>query len=219
MKLPENYTLLFKNVKYVGIRVSHDQRVRIVVPQGIREEHLELILRGRESWIQKQLHKYRTKTQPLPLKENQLLYKGKIFTLEQQENLRRVVEIDEDQRLIRSGDHLFNKNRQMVWYRIEAKKYLEQRVHALASQYGFHYDRIFIRSQKTRWGSCSQRKNISLNWRLIKAPLSMIDYVILHELVHTECMNHSKEYWKRLQLLCPEYRISIQWFKDHGREL
>jgi predicted metal-dependent hydrolase len=219
MKLPENYTVHFKNVKHVGIRVSQDQSVRIVAPNWLPEHYLESILRKREDWIQKHLHRLRTRKQPVPLLENQILLKGKIFQCEYSAQFNRTIEIDEERLLIHAGDAFLEKKYQLAWYRNEARKYFEHRVHDLAARNGFHYNKIFIRSQTTRWGSCSKRKNLSFNWKIIKAPLSIIDYLILHELVHTEFMNHSRQYWQTVQTLYPEYKIASQWLKDHGRDL
>jgi predicted metal-dependent hydrolase len=219
MNIPDNYTILFKNVKHVGIRVGHDQRVRIVVPKWLPEQHLENILKKREDWIQKHLHRLRTRKQPVPLAENQILFKGKILHLEQNTQFNRSIEIDEEHLIIRTGDLFLEKNHQLAWYRNEARKHFEYRVHELAVRNGFHYNKIFIRSQKTRWGSCSKRKNLSFNWKLIKSPLFVIDYLILHELVHTEFLNHSKQYWQKVHSLCPEYEIASKWLKEHGRDL
>jgi len=219
MKLPDNYTILFKNVKHVGIRVSYDQRVRIVVPKWLPEQHIENILNRKEKWIQKHLHRLRTRKQLVPFAENQILFKGKIFQLEQNAQFSHTIEIDEEHLVIRADDSFTEENRQLAWYRNEARKYFEHRIQELAMSNGFHYNKIFIRSQKTRWGSCSKRKNLSFNWKLIKAPLSVIDYLILHELVHTEFMNHSKQYWLKVHSLYPVYKIASKWLKEHGPEM
>jgi hypothetical protein len=219
MKIPDNYTILFKNVKNVGIRVSHDQRVRIVVPKWLPEQHLENILKKREDWIQKHLHRLLTRRRLVLLSENEIFFKGRIFHLEQNAQFNRLIEIDEEHLVIHAGELFTEKNRQLAWYRNEARKYIEHRVQELAMSNGFHYNKIFIRSQKTRWGSCSKKKNLSFNWKLIKAPLFVIDYLILHELAHTEFMNHSKQYWLKVHSLCSEYRIASKWLKEHGGEL
>jgi len=219
VKFPDNYTIHFKNVKHVGIRVSHDQQVRIVAPKWLPEQHLENILKKREDWIQKHLHRLRTRKQPVPLAEDQIFFKGKIFHLELKVAFNRLIEIDEEHLIIRAGDLFLEKNHQLAWYRDEARKYFDCKVQDIALRNGFYYNKIFIRSQKTRWGSCSKRKNLSFNWKLIKAPLFVIDYLILHELVHTEFMNHSKQYWQKVHTLCPEYKIAAQWLKEHGGEL
>lgn len=79
-----------------------------------------------------------------------------------------------------------------------ATKKLTHRLNELSSLYGFTYNRVFIRNQKTRWGSCSAKNNINLNMNLVRLPKDLIDYVILHELVHTREKNHSKVFWAEL---------------------
>ena len=82
--------------------------------------------------------------------------------------------------------------------RAKAKMMLTGRLKQLASQYGFSYNRLFIRNQKTKWGSCSSKNNISLNVSLAALPEELRDYVLLHELVHTRIKNHSREFWAEL---------------------
>jgi predicted metal-dependent hydrolase len=82
--------------------------------------------------------------------------------------------------------------------KLEAKKKIISRLHDLARQYGFSYNRVSIRNQRTRWGSCSGKGNISLNMKLVVLPQELFDYVILHELVHTRIHNHSQKFWKEL---------------------
>jgi predicted metal-dependent hydrolase len=80
----------------------------------------------------------------------------------------------------------------------EAKKRLTDRLYHLAKEHGFTCNNVSIREQRTRWGSCSHKNNISLNLKLVLLPEELIDYVILHELVHTRIHNHSKEFWAEL---------------------
>jgi predicted metal-dependent hydrolase len=82
--------------------------------------------------------------------------------------------------------------------RVEAKKKLTTRLKQLAEKHGFTSNRVFIRNQQTRWGSCSHKNNISLNVKLVVLPEELIDYVILHELVHTRIHDHSKRFWSEL---------------------
>jgi predicted metal-dependent hydrolase len=81
---------------------------------------------------------------------------------------------------------------------IEAKKKLTERLNQLAVEYSFKYNRVSLRRQQTRWGSCSRKNNISLNLKLAVLPGELIDYVILHELVHTRVHDHSKKFWAEL---------------------
>jgi len=79
--------------------------------------------------------------------------------------------------------------------------------------------RISIRNQKTRWGSCSQKGTISLNWRLIQTPPEVSDYIIIHELMHLMELNHSKRFWKNVQKACPDYKIHETWIRTFGRKI
>jgi len=85
--------------------------------------------------------------------------------------------------------------------RTEAKRKLIRRLKYLAGKHGLTYNRVFIRNQKTRWGSCSHKNNISLNMKLVKLPDELMDYVILHELVHTRVKDHSSGFWTELNRL------------------
>jgi len=81
---------------------------------------------------------------------------------------------------------------------VEARRVLVSRLEQLSAQHGFRYNKVSIRNQKTRWGSCSAKNDISLNMKLLKLPQELVDYVILHELVHTRIKNHTKAFWRAL---------------------
>jgi predicted metal-dependent hydrolase len=99
--------------------------------------------------------------------------------------------------------------------RAEARKKLTHRLNELSRRYGFTCNRLFIRNQKTRWGSCSVRNNISLNMKLLRLPQELIDYVILHELVHTREKNHSKVFWAELNKLVGDARTLKSRLKEY----
>jgi len=80
-------------------------------------------------------------------------------------------------------------------------------------------NRIFIRDQKTRWGSCSNRKNLNFNWRLIMAPEEILDYVVIHEICHIKEMNHSEKFWKMVAEYCPDWKEKRNWLNKHGADL
>ncbi len=90
--------------------------------------------------------------------------------------------------------------------RSAARKLLIDRLDQLAQKHGFAYNRVFIRNQKTRWGSCSTKNNINLNVNLVRLPDDLIDYTILHELVHTRIKNHSQRFWDQMDALLGDAR-------------
>ena len=97
----------------------------------------------------------------------------------------------------------------------EAKQVLVSRLEHLAKKHGFSYGRVFIRNQKTRWGSCSQVNNINLNVKLVGLKEELMDYVILHELVHTRIKSHSKEYWAELDRYVGDARAMDKELRKH----
>lgn len=104
-------------------------------------------------------------------------------------------------------------------YIAAAKEYFPKRTAYFVQFTGGSYNRISIRDQKTRWGSCSARGTLSFNWRLMLAPPTIADYVIVHELCHLTYMNHSADFWRKVESVYPDYRTARKWLKDHGNEL
>jgi predicted metal-dependent hydrolase len=102
--------------------------------------------------------------------------------------------------------------------RSRAKQDLPPRLLALAAQHGLTVTRITIRNQRSRWGSCARSGHICLNWRLVMMPDFVRDYVMIHELMHLERMDHSPAFWKLVQAACPEYKDARAWLRTFGRE-
>ena len=100
-----------------------------------------------------------------------------------------------------------------------ASEELPPRVLELAALYGVNVSRVTVRNQKSRWGSCSRRGTISLNWRLIQTPEFVRDYIILHELAHRRQMNHSEKFWQEMKHLFPDYSQAERWLKQHSNLL
>jgi predicted metal-dependent hydrolase len=106
-----------------------------------------------------------------------------------------------------------------AWLQKMAKVELPPRVGELASQHDLKVLHVTVRNQSTRWGSCSTRGNISLNWRLIQTPENVRDYIILHELMHLKEMNHSPRFWALVAKVCPSYLEHESWLKVNGPKL
>lgn len=100
-----------------------------------------------------------------------------------------------------------------------ARETLEPRVHALAGLHSLTVRSVSIRNQRSRWGSCSARGSIALNFRLVQMPSEVCDYVLLHELIHIKQQNHSVRFWRLVQAACPGFREAERWLKSEGRRL
>ena len=103
------------------------------------------------------------------------------------------------------------------WYKQQARQIFTDRVEHFASEYGFDYGKLRLSSARTRWGSCSAKGTISLTWRLVMAPMEIIDYVVVHELSHLREHNHSKKFWAQVGAILPDYKARRKWLKDNGR--
>ncbi len=111
------------------------------------------------------------------------------------------------------------KERLEARYREAAREVIEKRVATFHQLTGGEYTGISIRSQKTRWGSCSATGTLSFNWRLILAPPIILDYVVVHELCHLHHMDHSPAFWADVERVMPDYKIRRKWLKAHSAEL
>ncbi|WP_236011299.1 M48 family metallopeptidase [Alicyclobacillus fructus] len=108
-----------------------------------------------------------------------------------------------------------------VYHRMRsfADSHLLQRTAKWAQRTGLHPDRVSIRDQKSRWGSCTSKRHVYLNWRLIQAPQEVMDYVIVHELAHLLHMNHGPAFWQCVAQWMPEWQAQRDWLRLHGRDL
>jgi predicted metal-dependent hydrolase len=100
-----------------------------------------------------------------------------------------------------------------------ARRVLPPRLLELAAQHGLTVTRVSVRNQRSRWGSCGRDGHISLNWRLVRMPDWVRDYVLIHELMHLRRMDHSPVYWKHVADACPEYEAARAWLRANGRSL
>ena len=105
------------------------------------------------------------------------------------------------------------------WYVQQARAVFTERVELYAAHHGFSYKLIRISSARTRWGSCSTRGTLSFTWRLIMAPLPIIDYVVVHELAHTLHHNHGKDFWNLVRSIVPDFKEKVAWLSKNGELL
>ncbi len=101
------------------------------------------------------------------------------------------------------------------FYRSETRRIVEGLVELHNVSDKFKINNIFIKSQKTRWASCSSKGNLNFNWKLAMAPYDVIEYVVLHELCHRLEMNHSNKFWNHVSDMCPDYKQHKRWLKDN----
>ena len=203
------------------LRLQPDGTARLVIPRrGSRTEAIRFLERS-EAWLLKQRAELKGK-----VRANLLWTDGTRF-LFRGEEVALLVERAGGAVRLAFADECFSLTRELPDYRKKvldhlrkiAERELPPRTRELARLHGIEISRVTVRAQKTRWGSCSARGTISLNWRLIHAPAHVVDYLIIHELMHRREMNHSSRYWKLVAEACPDYRESEQWLKKTRIEM
>jgi predicted metal-dependent hydrolase len=115
---------------------------------------------------------------------------------------------------LNQAKHIF-----LDWYKAQAKSKITERVSLYLTQAGLKYNRLGITKARKRWGSCGRNNNLNFSWRLIMAPLRIIDYVVAHEVAHLEHKNHSRRFWNKVASLFPEYRQSRKWLRENDHLL
>jgi len=203
------------------LRIRPDGTLRVTIPRyGSHAEAMRFVAR-QNAWIDK----HRTlvlarKPQAQPIIHGSLIwYRGEKIPLSVQSAEPKCILSFADQQLACLLPQEDCRPRIELHLRKLAAKEFPLRVQLLAKQHGLEVKRVSVRDQKSRWGSCSARKTVSLNWRLIMAPPFVLDYVIVHELMHLREMNHSARFWQLVAAAFPQHREAQQWLKAFGREL
>ncbi len=205
-----------KKVKHARIMVHHDGKVHFVAPLRYSHERVVELIEKHSDWILKQRDRF-SKLARIEVKANEVLFRGKCYRFVFRASLHDEVWIDSDELSICSGRNLLDPAVAEQWYKEEAAKVFARRVDVMSERYGFHYTKIRISSPKTIWGSCSSQHALSFNWRLIKAPPFVLDYLVLHELAHTKVADHSARFWNLVASVCPRHQEAIEWLKTYGR--
>lgn len=101
----------------------------------------------------------------------------------------------------------------------EARKLLDERLRHWSGQMGLSFNRMSVKDQRSLWGSCSRKGNLNFNWRLVLAPIEVLDYVVIHELAHLKEMNHSPRFWTIVRQWSPDYRSHRRWLRLNQKQL
>jgi predicted metal-dependent hydrolase len=199
------------------LRIKHDGILRVTIPRGGSKTYAQEFALRNAAWIQSQLRKVKSAPQNPEIWQDgtEILFRGERVTIQILGNM--VSFADQLLSLAAHGEDL----KQLVTSHLQqlASKELRERTIELAKQLQLTIQRVSIRSQRSRWGSCSTQARLSLNWRLIQTPPYVAEYIILHELMHLKEMNHSSRFWKCVAEVCPDYARAEAWLKLHGQNM
>ncbi len=209
-------TIIRRPVRHARLRVKEDISVQLIVPKDFGQAEIDRILQKKGEWIERHQRFFQDRTaNASSVTHGGILLFNQVFSFVQVRELGHKVVIDELAQQIRSGRDLSCQADLSLWYRLFAREHLTARIQELSTEHRLPYKRIFIRSQRTKWGTCSPKGNVSLNWRLILAPKNVCDYVALHELMHTKVLNHSQRFWVLLRAIFPRCDEAIAWLNTN----
>ncbi len=194
------------------IRISQNKGLEVVVPLRYDSRHLERFLSEKQEWVVKHFDEMRRRIKERPdfVDGVKIPVFGQLITvriLKHPKSRTHIAESANELRVFCDGTPAAAKKALIQWLKKNAAEYLNQKTLELARIMEVDYRRISVRSQASRWGSCSAKNNLNFNWKLIFFEPEVVNYVIMHELAHTVHHNHSENFYELLERYCPNYKI------------
>lgn len=209
--------------KTIALIVRRDGQLVVRAPFSATDEAIHALIEKKSAWIQSKQKLVRETYPVFKPKEyvngEGFWYLGKIYRLEIIETrTERLLTLSDNFYLAQSAlpqaGNVFER-----WYRAQAKQVLSERAAWYADKHGYAIPAVKITDARTRWGSCSAHDSVSFAWRLVMAPMPVIDYLVAHELAHLLVKNHSTEFWGKVSLMMPNYEQQIEWLEINGHLL
>lgn len=217
-----NYDIIYSNRRTVNISVERDRRVVVRAPKSFSKKQLSEIVEEKKLWLYDKIN-YTPKYPVVSTKEfvsgESILFLGKNYKLEIVKESIHSLRFD-NKKFFLSKD---NRNHANIifkkWYKLRAKEQLIPKIEYYAANLGVDYNNILIREMKYRWASCTNKNNLVFNWRIIKAPMFVVEYLIVHELTHLFESNHTDRFWNLVKIQIPNYLKAKEWLKENGNLL
>ncbi|MEG3071659.1 MAG: SprT family zinc-dependent metalloprotease [Candidatus Syntrophopropionicum ammoniitolerans] len=189
--------------KNLRLQVSLEKGLVIIVPEGFDSGTMNIYLQEKQDWILAKLDHYARLKGDLAASKRfgwHVFYQGKEHRVEVRKvgpTVADTIEVTAGRVIITLGEGREKDPAAVLehWMRSRARVLINQRIEAINEVLKLPFNRVTIKGQKTRWGSCSSLGNLNFNWRLIMAPLPVLDYIVIHELLHLIEPNHSKKFW------------------------
>ena len=227
----ENFNLKIiraKRKKTATIEVLPGEIVRVLAPEELTKAQIRALLKSRSSWITEKLRMI--KDIPVPRKREfvngeSFPFLGKDYRLKILDNLLGEVFFESGRICVPTPKGLDDSERNFVihqrlveWYKKQANIKLKERTSIFSKKLVVKPNSISIKEYKARWGSCTPKGDLIFNWRLVMAPVSVLDYVVVHELCHLDEPNHGEGFWKLVASVKPDYKEDQKWLRFAGLE-
>ena len=212
-----DYQLIRSKRKTLSLQINNDAELIVRAPNQLSVKKIEQFIDQKSTWINSKICACSNKklTKPNYQQDEDFLYLGNVYPLN--------INLKQNTKLNFNGvsfeSNAASKEIFLDWYKAKFREIALPRLNYYAKEYQLSYKQVRLKSQKTLWGSCSGVNNINLNYLLIQAPMSVIDYVIVHELAHIKHKNHSKDFWGFVTQMLPNYKASKRWLQENGHKL
>lgn len=208
--------------KTISLIIRPDGSLEVRAPLWMPEKKIAEFVESHSGWVRK--HQSRAKINKIPPPKTfqegeEFLFLWRSYPLHYRANLRVPLEFDGTSFLTSQIQGSQVRDALIRWYKEQALSIISGFVKTFSSRYGFSPKIIRLSSARTRWGSCSSKMTLSFTWRLVMAPPKVIEYVVLHELVHTRVHNHSQAFWKSVGEIIPDFKQSRNWLNQNGKFL
>lgn len=225
--LPEHRVRVSARARHVRLRMSESDGLVVIIPKGFNRQHVADILHERRDWIEKTRGKLAClpPRNPISLPESLLVSAtGKDWQLEYLQGKSQSVSVrykDENTLVLRGNiaDQMACRLALQRWLARHAREILVPWLQGLSHEHDLPFQKTTVRTQKTRWASCSSRGTISINTQLLFLEKEQVDYVFLHELCHTVHMNHSPKFWTLLEKMMPDYKKHHQAIHNNWKKI
>ncbi|MTI66017.1 MAG: M48 family metallopeptidase [Firmicutes bacterium] len=220
--------VIYRARKTLEIQMKSSKNIRILSPKGLKKEKIIDIIENKKQWIIKKIHELEIIEKRLSKRIFQtggiFLYLGKEYKLELnfKENFDTIKIKLKNEKLniyTYTTDENILKDALKKWYKEKALKLITSRINEYIFKINRKARKIKVKEQKSRWGSCSSKGDLFFNYKIVMAPIEIIDYIVVHELCHLVHLNHSKKYWELVKNVLPDYKMYRQWLKENGKEL
>lgn len=222
------FEIIRRQRKTLEIQIDSQSGFRVIAPKRLSEKAILAVLEPKKAWIFEKWQEVENAQAYRPVKSYE---NGEIFSFNDRLVLLKIIHNEKLKRakaylahgelVVETPVNEKNVIRESIvvlykdYTKREAVYRLEKYTHAL----GVQYNRIVVKEQKRRWGSCSHLKNLNFNWRCGMMPEAVFEYILVHEVCHLVHLNHSKAYWEIVARLCPNYAESRLWLKQKGASL
>jgi predicted metal-dependent hydrolase len=218
MDVPQKEIIRSKR-RSLSMHVTNDAKLIVKAPLFLPIDKIEAFIEKHAEWIQTQMNRVSKRPETLSFDPDSgsIPFLGSKYAIQ----LGNYTTISIKKDVIEFPQVLAFRQKKEIeqWYIKQARTIITKQVDYYAQQMGVTYTGLTFSDTRSQWGSCTHDNRLQFCWRLIMAPLLVINYVVVHELTHITEKNHSSYFWSRVRRFCPSYRQSREWLKDHGDTL